>query len=154
MVKILNYKILGTALKSLSDACFKADEQQRNGETIAIIKGEKSLLISIRIVSYILHQAANPARLFYLFTFLPLYSFIFLPFYLFTFLPLKIFLPFYLFTFLPFNVPCFTQPFCTFAYEKTRSMIPRDYRTEFRLAEGIPIPKQSRNIPETIPKDR
>ena len=43
MVKILNYKILGTALKSLSDACFKADEQQRNGETIAIIKGEKSL---------------------------------------------------------------------------------------------------------------
>ena len=43
MAKILNYKILGTALKSLSDACFKADEQQRNGETIAIIKGEKSL---------------------------------------------------------------------------------------------------------------
>ena len=140
MVKILNYKILGTALKSLSDACFKADEQQRNGETIAIIKGEKSLLISIRIVSYILHQAANPARLFYLFTFLPFYSFIFLPF--------------YLFTFLPFNVPCFTQPFCTFACEKTRSMIPRDFRTEFRLAEGTPIPKQSRNIPETIPKDR
>ena len=72
----------------------------------------------------------------------------FLPFYLFTFLL------FYLFTFLPFNVPCFTQPFCTFAYEKTRSMIPRDFRTEFRLAEGTPIPKQSRNIPETIPKDR
>ena len=83
MVKILNYKILGTALKSLSDACFKADEQQRNGETIAIIKGEKSLLISIRIVSYILHQAANPARLFYLFTF---YLFTFWLFYLFTFL--------------------------------------------------------------------
>ena len=52
------------------------------------------------------------------------------------------------------NVPCFTQPFCTFANEKTRSMIPRDFRTEFRLAEGKPIPKQSRNIPETIPKDR
>ena len=52
------------------------------------------------------------------------------------------------------NVPCFTQPFCTFAYEKTRSMIPRDFRTEFGLAEGILIPKQSRNIPETIPKDR
>ena len=52
------------------------------------------------------------------------------------------------------NVPCFTQPFCTFANEKTRSMIPRDLRTEFRLAEGKPIPKQSRNIPETIPKDR
>ena len=34
MGKILNYKILGTALKSLSDACFKADEQQRNGEKI------------------------------------------------------------------------------------------------------------------------
>ena len=32
--KILNYKILGTALKSLSDACFKADEQQRNGEKV------------------------------------------------------------------------------------------------------------------------
>lgn len=29
MGKILNYKLLGTALKSLSDACFKADEQQR-----------------------------------------------------------------------------------------------------------------------------
>lgn len=51
-------------------------------------------------------------------------------------------------------VRCFTQPFCTFAYEKTRSMIPRDYRTEFWLAEGTLIPKQSRNIPETIPKDR
>ena len=68
--------------------------------------------------------------------------------------PRKALLPFYLFTFLPFNVPCFTQPFCTFAYEKTRSMIPRDFRTEFWLAEGTPIPKQSRNIPETIPKDR
>ena len=68
--------------------------------------------------------------------------------------PRKALLPFYLFTFLPLNVPCFTQPFCTFACEKTRSMIPRDSRTEFGLAEGIPIPKQSRNIPETIPKDR
>lgn len=29
MGKILNYKLLGTALKSLSDACFKADEQQK-----------------------------------------------------------------------------------------------------------------------------
>lgn len=34
MGKILNYKILGTAFKSLSDACFKADEQQRNGEKV------------------------------------------------------------------------------------------------------------------------
>lgn len=51
-------------------------------------------------------------------------------------------------------VRCFTQPFCTFAYEKTRSMIPRDFRTEVWLVEGTPIPKQSRNIPETIPKDR
>ena len=34
MGKILNYKLLGTALKSLSDACFKADKQQRNGEKI------------------------------------------------------------------------------------------------------------------------
>ena len=34
MGKILNYKILGTALKSLSDACFKADEQQRNGDKV------------------------------------------------------------------------------------------------------------------------
>ena len=32
MGKILNYKILGTALKALSDACFKADEQQRETE--------------------------------------------------------------------------------------------------------------------------
>ena len=31
MVKVLNYKILGTALKSFSDACFNADEQMRNG---------------------------------------------------------------------------------------------------------------------------
>ena len=51
-------------------------------------------------------------------------------------------------------VRCFTKPFCTFAYEKTRSMIPRDFRTKVWLVEGIPIPKQSRNIPETIPKDR
>lgn len=50
------------------------------------------------------------------------------------------------------NVPCFTQPFCTFAYEKTRSMIPRDFRTKVWLVEGIPIPKQSRNNPETFPK--
>lgn len=34
MGKILSYKLLGTALKSLADACFKADEQQRNGEKI------------------------------------------------------------------------------------------------------------------------
>lgn len=34
MTKILSYKLLGTALKSLSDACFKADEQQRNGEKV------------------------------------------------------------------------------------------------------------------------
>ena len=31
MGKILNYKMLGTALKSLSDVCFKADEQMKNG---------------------------------------------------------------------------------------------------------------------------
>ena len=34
MGKILNYKMLGTAFKSLSDACFKADEQQRKGEKV------------------------------------------------------------------------------------------------------------------------
>ena len=34
MEKILNYNILGTALKSLIDACFTADEQQRNGEKV------------------------------------------------------------------------------------------------------------------------
>lgn len=34
MGKILNYKLLGTAFKSLSDACFKADEQQKNGEKV------------------------------------------------------------------------------------------------------------------------
>ena len=32
MGNILNYKILGTAFKSLSDTCFKADEQLKNGE--------------------------------------------------------------------------------------------------------------------------
>ena len=31
MGKMLNYKILGIALKSLSDACFTADEQMKNG---------------------------------------------------------------------------------------------------------------------------
>ena len=31
---ILNYKLLGTALKSLSYACFKADEQHKNGEKV------------------------------------------------------------------------------------------------------------------------
>lgn len=46
------------------------------------------------------------------------------------------------------NVPCFTQPFRTFAYEKTRSMIPRDFRTKVWLVEGIPIPKHSRNNTE------
>ena len=34
MGKILNYKLLGTAFKSLSDACFKAYEQQKNGEKV------------------------------------------------------------------------------------------------------------------------
>lgn len=34
MAKIMSYKLLGMALKSLSDACFKADEQQRNGERV------------------------------------------------------------------------------------------------------------------------
>lgn len=34
MAKILGYKLLGTALRSLSDACFKADEQQRKGEKV------------------------------------------------------------------------------------------------------------------------
>ena len=33
----------------------------------------ESLLISVRIVSFFLHQGTNPARLFYLFTFLPFY---------------------------------------------------------------------------------
>ena len=51
-------------------------------------------------------------------------------------------------------VRCFTQFFRIFAYEKTRSMIPRDFRTEVWLVEGTPFPKHSRNIPETIPKDR
>ena len=31
MANILNYKILGTALKSLRDACFKEYEQMKNG---------------------------------------------------------------------------------------------------------------------------
>ncbi|UWD54123.1 MAG: Pyocin activator protein PrtN [Bacteriophage sp.] len=34
MGKILSYKLLGTALKSLADAYFRTDEQQRNGEVI------------------------------------------------------------------------------------------------------------------------
>ena len=34
MGNILNYKLLGTALQSISDACFKADDQQKNGEKV------------------------------------------------------------------------------------------------------------------------
>ena len=34
MKKVLNYDTLGWALKSLSDACFKAAEQQKKGEKI------------------------------------------------------------------------------------------------------------------------
>ena len=34
MKKVLNYDTLGWALKSLSDACFKAAEQQKNGEPV------------------------------------------------------------------------------------------------------------------------
>ncbi len=33
-MKIMNYRTLGVMLKSLSDACFKADEQERNGEPV------------------------------------------------------------------------------------------------------------------------
>ena len=33
-MKIMNYRILGMMLKSLSDACLKADEQERNGEPV------------------------------------------------------------------------------------------------------------------------
>ena len=33
-MKILNYRTLGMMLKSLSDACFNADEQERNGEPV------------------------------------------------------------------------------------------------------------------------
>lgn len=34
MEKILNYETLGNALKAMSDACFKAAEQQKNGEKV------------------------------------------------------------------------------------------------------------------------
>ena len=33
-MKIMNYRTFGMMLKSLSDACFKADEQERNGEPV------------------------------------------------------------------------------------------------------------------------
>ena len=33
-MNIMNYRTLGMMLKSLSDACFKADEQERNGEPV------------------------------------------------------------------------------------------------------------------------
>ena len=33
-MKIISYRTLGMMLKSLSDACFKADEQERNGEPV------------------------------------------------------------------------------------------------------------------------
>ena len=34
MEKMLNYETLGNALKAMSDACFKAAEQQKNGEKV------------------------------------------------------------------------------------------------------------------------
>lgn len=34
MKKMLNYETLGNALKAMSDACFKAAEQQKNGEPV------------------------------------------------------------------------------------------------------------------------
>lgn len=33
-MKIISYRTLGMMLKSLSDDCFKADEQERNGEPV------------------------------------------------------------------------------------------------------------------------
>ena len=33
-MKIMNYRTLGMMLKSLSDACLKSDEQERNGEPV------------------------------------------------------------------------------------------------------------------------
>ena len=33
-MKIMNYRTLGMMLKSLSDSCLKADEQERNGEPV------------------------------------------------------------------------------------------------------------------------
>ena len=33
-MKIMNYRTLGMMLKSLSDACLKADEQERKGEPV------------------------------------------------------------------------------------------------------------------------
>ena len=33
-MKIMNYRTLGMMLKSLSDACLKADEQERNGDPV------------------------------------------------------------------------------------------------------------------------
>ena len=33
-MKIMNYRTLGMMLKSLSDACLNADEQERNGEPV------------------------------------------------------------------------------------------------------------------------
>lgn len=34
MRKIFGYKMLGTLLQSLANSCFRADEQQRNGEKV------------------------------------------------------------------------------------------------------------------------
>lgn len=34
MRKIFGYRLLGQMLQGLADACFKADEQQRNGEKV------------------------------------------------------------------------------------------------------------------------
>ena len=38
MGKILNYKLLGTALKSLSDACFKADDLLKDKDGVYDIR--------------------------------------------------------------------------------------------------------------------
>lgn len=34
MKNFINYKIIGMMLQSLADACFRADEQERNGEKV------------------------------------------------------------------------------------------------------------------------
>ena len=106
-----------------------------------------------------MHQVANPARLFYLFTFLPFYSFIFLPFYLFTFLP------FYLFTFLPFYLFTFKNPFTFLPFYLSMSHVSRSlfvplltrkpgawFREISGRNSGLQKEYQSRNNPETFPK--
>ena len=57
-MKIMNYRTLGMMLKSLSDACLKADEQERNGEPVTACGMSDDDIETL--CQYILPNVLNP----------------------------------------------------------------------------------------------